>query len=197
MKSFGWPKFGVSVGVKIGQVRQAIKYLTFLIKLVLMGKVGVFIIHWCRNWWISYLSYHLCNFITLTQPFLWHTHKNPNINAVYIIVLAWFSILLRRTIIGATFQQQSAFIQVTEFGDADEIVVHSRNLPLSGLPSGACRWPQQWQGLGHQIKWNAPFTREGVDGGVGSSAACTGFPTGMWFTCTRSRKVQTHCLHHE
>lgn len=70
----------------------------------------------------------------------WYKHD------VYVIVLASFLALLRRTIIGATFQQQSAFIQVTEFCYADEIVVHAGNLPLSGLASGACRWTQQWQG---------------------------------------------------
>lgn len=149
-----------------------------------MVKVVIFIIHWCNKWWIPCLS-------------LWHNlfcdiHiENPNIQSVYVIVFVWVCILLRRTIIGAAFQQQSAFIQVTEFGYADEIVVHSRNLPLSGLPSGTCRRPRQWQGLGHQIKRKAPFMNEGV------SAACTGVPTGMWFTSTRSRKVQPLCLHQE
>lgn len=47
--------------------------------------------------------------------------------------------MLGHTIIGAAFQQQSAFFQVSEFPHADEIVVHSRNFPLSGLPGGACQ----------------------------------------------------------
>lgn len=45
---------------------------------------------------------------------------------------------LTPTIVRAALQQQSVFIQITEFPHADEIVVHSRNLSLSGLPSGAC-----------------------------------------------------------
>lgn len=110
---------------------------------------------------------------------------------IHITFLVSYFILLGRTIVGAAFEQQSAFIQVTEFGYVDEIVVHSRNLPLSGLSSGACRRPQQWQGLGHEIEWNAPLTNEGVD------AACGGVPTGVWFTSNRSSEVQPLRLHHE
>lgn len=76
----------------------------------------------------------------------------------------WRMFALRHTIIGATLQQQSTFIQVTEFPHADEIVVHSRNFPFSGLPSGACK---QWHSFRHQIQSNVPFTDEGV-GGWGS-----------------------------
>lgn len=43
------------------------------------------------------------------------------------------------TVVGAALQQQATFFQVTKFPHADEIVVHSRNFPLSWLPSGACR----------------------------------------------------------
>lgn len=43
-----------------------------------MVKVAVFIIHWSNKWWISSLSDQSRNFITLTQPFLWYTHKNPH-----------------------------------------------------------------------------------------------------------------------
>lgn len=46
------------------------------------------------------------------------------------------------TVVGAALQQQSIFIELTEFSHADEIVIHSRNLPLPGLPSGA--WEIGW-----------------------------------------------------
>lgn len=44
-----------------------------------------------------------------------------------------------RTIVCAALQQQSTFIQLTEFPHADEIVVHSGNFSFSRLPSGACK----------------------------------------------------------
>lgn len=155
----GWPKFGrvwVSVGVKMGQDE-------WLIHLQSWFKINNFMqFPWGKLW-------YLCDMCDI------HI-KNRNKHAVSVIAVDWFFILLRRTIVGATFQQQSAFIQFPELGYADEIVVHSRDLPLSGLPSGACRWPRQWQ------EFRTPNQVECT------ISECRGEPTGVWFTSTAAER---------
>ena len=95
--------------------------------------------------------------------------------------------MLRRTIVGAALQQQSTFLQVAELPHADEVVVHSRNFPLSGLPSGACQTVTQCK-----TEWNNPPPPEkqknernepltNTLGGAGSDTVFSMAPTGIRF----------------
>lgn len=42
-----------------------------------------------------------------------------------------------RTIVGAALQEETALLQDPEVSDADEVVVHARNLPVARKPGGA------------------------------------------------------------
>lgn len=50
--------------------------------------------------------------------------------------MSFIVLMLDHTIIGATLQQHPTFLQLPELRHSDEVVVHSWNFLVSGLPSG-------------------------------------------------------------
>lgn len=92
---------------------------------------------------------------------------------------------VRRTIIGAALQQQSAFFQLLEFLHTDKVVVHSGNLPLSGLPSGTCQQRQQFR-KGRICEHVERATRHLGGEGRRESDSVANMPTGMGFKSRHS-----------
>lgn len=90
------------------------------------------------------------------------------------------------TIVRAALQQQAVFIQVTELPHADEVVVHSRNLALSGLPSGACKTSTLSDVASPAERAISPLSRVG---GEAWSEAPSNRPAGRRFDSKHCRPV--------
>lgn len=88
------------------------------------------------GWRLKEKNLHNAPFLLHSETYaILHPSGDPSCTKGLCCILC---LRLTPTIVCAALQQQSIFIQLTEFPHADEIVVHSRNLSFPRLPSGAC-----------------------------------------------------------